>query len=80
MNKIFLFSLLFICCLITSCRKDDITPIGGQDVLRNAENVSFIIQIIDEKNNGIPNAVLTMQGIGNNFKSDKNGFIIVKNI
>jgi hypothetical protein len=80
MNKIFLFSLLFICCLITSCRKDDITPIGGQDVLGNAENVSFIIQIIDEKNNGIPNATLMMQGIGNNFTSDQNGFIIVKNI
>jgi hypothetical protein len=80
MNKIFLYSLLFLCCLIISCRKDDITPIGGQDVLENAENVSFIIQIIDEKNNGIPNAALMMQGIGNNYTSDQNGFIIVKNI
>ena len=80
MNKIFIFSWLLICCLIISCRKDDITPIGGQDVLGNAENVSFIIQIIDEKNNGIPNAILMMQGIGNNYTSDQNGFIIVKNI
>ncbi|HMR86634.1 MAG TPA: hypothetical protein PKD51_00695 [Saprospiraceae bacterium] len=80
MNKILLYSLLFLCCLIISCRKDEILPIGGQDVLSNTENVSFIIQIIDEKNNGIPNATLMMQGIGNNYTSDQNGFIIVKNI
>ncbi len=78
MNKIFNYSFLLMLLLVFSqCRKDEITPINGESILDDAENVSFLIQIIDEKNNGIPNATLTIKGVIQPLMSDNNGFVFV---
>jgi hypothetical protein len=78
MNKIIKYSFLLVLMLaFTQCRKDEITPIRGENQLSDVENVSFIIQIIDQKNNGLPFAELSIKNESKVYTSDINGIILL---
>lgn len=62
-----------------SCNKDQITPVGGTEILGENNNVSFLIYLTDENNLPVKDARLILKTINKYFAFDKNGVVVIEN-
>lgn len=81
MKHIFRYSIwMCMIFLLLQCRKDVITNFSGSSRLDNANNVSFLIQVIDQKGNPLTKVDVRLKNIGQVFTTNDMGIVSINKV